>query len=620
MPVISKAPASTKVTAMLAKLLEYEQSQNIAETLDDDTLNKIGGDVERDYQIDKTSREEWEASAEEAMKVALQVRQPKNYPFQGAANIKYPLVTVAALQFGARAYPAIVDGNRIVKAQVLGKDDDGTKRAKADRVSQHMSWQLLEQMEEWEEDTDVLIHHLPIVGCAFRKVWRSEELGRCKAEMVPAIHLVVNNKVRNLSEAPRITHELFLYPQDIEDRKRSGTFLDIDLPAPVGEDVNGDEDAPHKFLEQHRYLDLDDDGYREPYIVTVHADSSKVVRIVANYRVDKIVTDATQLIRIPKQQYFVKYSFIPDPSGGFYDIGFGKLLESLGETINAAINQMIDAGHLQNAGGGFVGTGLRLKTKEIRVSPGKYEQIATTGSIKDQIYSHQFPGPSAVLFNLLGMMVDAARDITAVKDILTGDAGDTRTATATLALIEQGLKVFTAIYKRIYRALRDELRLLFALNADYLDEKEYFTFLDAEQAIARSDYDISSLDIRPVADPKMVTDLQRAARSNVVLQIAGHPTLGAVQDPREALKMVYDSAGIESDKLIIPPPQGPSPGEELAVADAQAEIEKKRASAGKDQAAAIKDITEAQLLPMQAAHDAVMQDRQQTHAENTPLQ
>lgn len=608
------------VAGLLAKLLKFEQSQNIAEMLDDDELNNLGSEVERDYQIDKKSREEWEASAERAMDIALQVRKPKNYPFENASNIKYPLVTVAALQFGARAYPAIVDGNRIVKAQVLGRDEDGQKRAKADRVSQHMSWQLLEQMEEWEEDTDVLIHHLPIVGCAFRKVYRSEELRRCKAEMIPAIHLVVNNKVRSLDEAPRVTHELFIYPQDIEDRKRNGTFLNIDLPAPTDGD-GSDEDAPHTFLEQHRYLDLDEDGYREPYIITVHAESCKVVRIVANYRIEDVVTNDTKILRIPKRQYFVKYSFLPNPAGGFYDIGFGKLLESISETIDTTINQMIDAGHIQNAGGGFIGTGLRLKTKEVKLSPGKYQQVATAGDIRSQIYTHQFPGPSPVLFNLLGMMVDAARDITAVKDILTGDAGDTRTATATLALIEQGLKVFTAIYKRIYRALRDEFRLLFELNAEYLDEKEYFTFHDEPQAVSRSDYDIKSLDIRPVADPKMVTDMQRAARSGVLMEIAGHPVLGPVQNPREALKRIYDSAGVEApEQLIISEPQGPNPMEQLAMADAEAEVGKKQAAAAKDQSAAVLNTIEAEMMPMQAAHDAIMQDRQQTHAEAMPAQ
>lgn len=562
----------TKALApLLAKLKGYSDSPNIAEDLDHEELDKIGLNVRREYDIDKNSRSDWEASANKAMDVALQVREPKNWPFENAANIKYPLVTVAALQFGARAYPAIVDGNRIVKAQVLGKDEDGQKRERADRVSAHMSYQLLHEMEEWEEDTDVLIHHLPIIGCAFRKVWRSEELGRNRSEMVPAIHLVVNNKVRSIDDAPRITHELFLYPQEIEERMRSGTFVECELPTPVSEGGE-DDDAPQMFLEQHRYLDLDEDGYREPYIVTIHKDTSKVVRIVANYTAADIRHDDKKVLRIPRDQYFVKYSFIPDPKGGFYDIGFGKLLESLSETIDTTINQMLDAGTLQNAGGGFIGSGVRMKRGQIRLSPGKYISVeATGGTLKDSIFNFEHPGPSAVLFNLLGMMVDAARDITAVKDILTGDSGDkVQTATTTLALIEQGLKVFTAIYKRIYRALRDEFALLFKLNAAFLEQEQYFTFMDEEMAVSKDDYNLKSMDIAPVADPKMVTDMQRMSRAQVVLQ-----TMELVPNKIEALRYIYETTGLDPaliDKLA-PIPEGPDPAQEIMMEKAIKEIE-----------------------------------------------
>ncbi|HDA7234762.1 TPA: hypothetical protein O5T43_002335 [Staphylococcus aureus] len=601
---------------------------NIATELDNEQLEKIGYDVEREYKIDKASRQDWEESSNRAMDIALQVRKPKNYPFDGAANIKYPLVTVAALQFGARAYPAIVDGSRIVKAQVIGndqgvpiKDDNGDprvdplsgeplwimppgfKRAKADRVSKHMSYQLLNEMEEWEEDTDVLLHHLPIVGCAFRKVWRSETLGRNKAEMVPAIHLVVNNKVRSLDEAPRVTHEIFLYPQEIEERQRVETFLDIDLPAPAVEGANeGDEDAPHMFLEQHRFLDLDEDGYKEPYIVTVHKDSCQVVRIVANFRMEAVKDNGKKITRIAKDQYFVKYSFIPDPKGGFYDIGFGRLLESLGETIDTTINQMLDAGHLQNAGGGFIGTGIRLKKGgQIRVSPGRYEQVETTGKLGDQIHMHQHQGPSPVLFQLLGMMVQAAKDITAVKDIITGDTGgQVQTATTTLAMIEQGLKVFTAIYKRIYRALKDEFKLLFELNARNIDEKAYYTFNDEQEVVEKSDYDLQSMDICPVADPKMVTDMQRSARAQVLMQIGQDPTLGPLQDPLEALRRIYDAVGMEEPDKLIKKQQGPSPQEQIMLEGAAAKVARDKAGAAKDAAVAEKTQVETQLLPSDA--------------------
>jgi chaperonin GroES len=584
--------------AVLKKLSEYEVSQNIAEELDEEQLAKLGYEVERDYQTDKQSRSDWEDSAKKAMDVALQVRRPKNYPFENAANIKYPLVTVAALQFGARAYPAIIDGNRIVKCQVLGKDEGGEKRNKADRVSQHMSYQLIHQMEEWEEDTDVLLHHLPIVGCAFRKVYRSDELQRNKAEMIPAIHLVVNNKVRSLDEAPRVTHELFLYPQDIEERKLSGTFCDVELPLPA-EGEASDDDAPHMFLEQHRFIDLDGDGYREPYIITVHKDSCKVVRIVANYSLNDIVDNGKRIIRIPKGQYFVKYAFFPDPKGGFYDIGFGKLLESLSETIDTTINQMLDAGNLQTAGGGFVGSGLRLKKGTIVQSPGKYTVVDTAGAnIRDAIVNMEHPGPSAVLFQLLGMMIDAAQDITAVKDIMTGDSGGkVQTATTTLALIEQGLKVFTAIYKRIYRALKQEFKLLFALNAKFMDEQEYFTVLDDQKAISKTDYDTQGMDVMPVADPRMVTDMQKAAKSQLFIEIAANPLLGPLQNPREALRRIYENASIDdTDTLLVPEPEGPNPMEEVAMENAVTEVQGKKAGVMKTAAETDKIIAETEAM------------------------
>jgi chaperonin GroES len=417
--------------------------------------------------------------------------------------------------------------------------------------------------------------------------------------------LVVNDKCRSLDEAPAVTHEIFLYPQDIEERKLSGVFLDIDLGSPPAEGDN-DEDAPHMFLEQHRYIDLDEDGYKEPYIVTVHKDSCQVVRIVANFTMDKVKDDGKRITRIPKDQYFVKYSFIPDPKGGFYDIGFGRLLESLGETIDTTINQMLDAGHLQNAGGGFIGTGIRLKKGGvIRVSPGKFEQIEVSGSsLKDNVLPHQFAGPSEVLFNLLGMMVDAAKDITAVKDILTGDTnGQTQTATTTLAMIEQGLKVFTAIYKRIYRALKDEFKLLFELNARHIDEKAYYTFNDEQEVVEKADFDLASMDVCPVADPKMVTDMQRMTHAQLLMQIQEHPVYGQIQNPQEALRRIYEAAGTEEPDKLIVKQQGPSPAEKAQLEELQSKTANNMAGAQQKAAAADKLAAETALLPRQADAD-----------------
>jgi chaperonin GroES len=646
-----KAPALAKT---LAKLVEYEQSENIAELIrergseGDALLEKIGYEVEHKFKIDQQSRSEWEATAKRAMDIALQVREPKNYPFEKAANIKYPLVTVAALQFGARAYPAIVDGQRIVKAQIVGSDDGvpqinpdtkdplvdplsgepvwakppGEKRKKAERVSRHMSYQLLNEMTEWEEDTDVLLHHIPIIGCAFRKVYRSEELGRNKSEMIAAVDLVVNQKVRSLDEAPRVTHVIMLYPHEIENKKRAGIYLDVDLPVAAVEGNDGsDDEAPHCFIEQHCYWDLDGDDYKEPYIVTVHKDSCKVVRIVANYAMDKIKDNGKRIIFIPKEQYFVKYSFIPDPKGGFYDIGFGKLLESLGETIDTTINQMLDAGHVQNAGGGLIGTGVRLKKQKLTMSPGMYHQVEVSGDIRASVYPFQHAGPSPVLFQLLGLMIDAAKDITATKDILTGDSGGkVQTATTTLALIEQGLKVFTAIYKRIFRAMKDEFKLLFELNSKFIDEKQYFTFNDEQEVVEANDYDISAMDVCPVADPAMVTDMQRQAQSQLLLQVAEHPALGPLQDGQEVLRRVYDAARIvEPEKLIKKQdPAAAQMQQQAAVTEIDkvaSEAERNRAAAQKDLATGAKTATETQLMPAQMQLDAHAQDMEDAHRD-----
>jgi chaperonin GroES len=567
-----------RMDSVLNKLFSYTEAVNVATLLDDDKVKNIGLRVTDEFEIDKRSREEWERSAETAMKVALQDREAKNWPFEKASNVKYPLITVAALQFNARAYPEIVDTARgIVKAKVIGADPNGEKRAKADRISEHMSYQLSEEMEEWEGDTDTLLIQLPIMGTAFRKVYYDQVLKRNRSEMVPALDLVVNNAARTMEEAPRISHVLKFYPQQIEERKRAGLWLDVDLGEPAS--AEGDKDAPHDFIEQHRYLDLDDDGLAEPYIVTVHKETNRVVRIVANYAQDDVKMDGNKVLRIAKRDYFVKYGFIPDPKGGFYDIGFGRLLESIGASIDTVINQMLDAGTLQNAGGGFIGSGIRLKKGIIRQEIGKYVTVDHTGgALRDAIYNFEHPGPSAVSFSLLDLMIGAAKDITAVQDIMTGDSGSkNQTATTTLALIEQGMKIFTAIYKRIYRGLKAEFKMLYRLNSEHLEDEAYFTVLDTPKAIAKADYEPDAYDICPSADPRVVTDMQRMARAQALFA-----TYEINPNP-EILRRYYLAIGVDDVDSLMPQPQEPSP---LEVAGAEAEVRGAMASAAKTEAEA----------------------------------
>ncbi len=573
--------------ATLRKLHNYANETNIADKLKDDQLDEIGAQVCEDYEIDKASREDWEKTATKALDAALQKREAKNFPFENSSNVKYPLITVAALQFNARAYPAIVADQNIVKGVPLGKDEQGEKQNRADRIGRHMSYQLLYQMKEWEEDTDVLLNHLPIVGCCFRKVWRDGKLGRNRVQMRPALKVIVNNAVESMEDAQRITDEIELYPQDIEERIRNGEFREIELQ-PAEEN---DKDAPHEFLEQHRFWDLDSDGYREPYVVTVHKETRQVARIVANYKPDAIEHDGKKIIRIPRRDYFVKYPFLPDPKGGFYDVGFGQLLESLAGTIDTTINQMLDAGTLQNAGGGFIGSGLRTKKDQIRFKPGRYHYVETGGAqIRDAIYNMEHPGPSPVLFTLLELLLAATKDITGVKDILTGDTGGkVQAPTTVIAMVEQGLKVFTSIYKRVWRAMRQEFKLLFELNGEYMDDQEYFTLLDDNEAVAKADYDTTQFDVVPVADPRMVTDMQRAARSQALMEM-----YEILPNKQEALRRILEGVNEPNIDALLEVPEDPMQqmAQAIQVEDATAEIDKKQAAAAKDEAIAQKTLAE----------------------------
>lgn len=637
-------PHVIEMKKRLAQLRMMADLPNVASVLDDDELHDIGSKAKREFDLDTASRKDWEARAKRAMDAAKQIKQAKSFPWDDASNVAYPLMTTAALQFAARAYPAIVDGPRVVKCQVMGADPDGSKAGAADRISQHMSYQLLFETN-WEADVDTMLHQLPIIGNVFKKVFRdgTKEAGFCD-DLISAFDLVVNQAAKDIEIVPRITHVFPLYPHQIAERQRSGTYLDAELDGDA--ETAEDDQSPHQILEQHRYLDLDDDGIEEPWIVTVHEKTQKVLRIVACFDPDEIEVDAERgkILRIKRQQYFVKIPFVPDPEGGFYDLGFGHLLEHVNATIDTSINQMNDAATLQNAGGGFIGGSIDLgKGKAtIRVRPGEYVRITGAGDqLKNSIVPHQHPGPSPVSMKLLELMMSAGKDIASVQDILVGDAQRNQTATTTMALIEQGLKVFTAIYKRIFRALKQEFRLIFEINKKHLDVEKYLRLVDVPQAppapqmmghnggppmdpammaqmgggmppeamggqmppgmppqppmpgqggpmmppgppappqlppgfvppeVVARDYQ-GQMDIMPVSDPSNITDMQRMAKAQFVMEQIkeGNGYINAKVATRRAL----EAARIERVDEIIqdPPPPPPDPAQEKAKADMQA--------------------------------------------------
>lgn len=570
-------------------MLDAITAPNLVPLLDKNDVTRIGGEALQEFQTDLTTCKDFHDRYDRAMEMAMQVDKPKSFPWPMASNVIFPLLTQSAIQFQARAYPAIIDGGKVVKAQVLGPDADGEKRKRADRIADHMTWQFLNDVPGWEEDTDKLLLQLPIVGCLFRKTWRDGVRNQNNSETVTAKDLVVNFKTASFDKAPRFTHIQRYYPHEIEAFIRAGEWAQIPYN---GEDGND----PHSLVEiyeQNRLIDMDDDGLPEPYVVTITKDGA-VARIVACYDRDGIYfsVDGKQIsmaeleekakagevpagsikgakvVRIERKEYFTKYGFIPAPDGSFYDIGFGTLTDGLGQAVNTIINQLIDAGTLANMQGGFLGGGTKIKGGNMRFSPGEWKRVegATAGPLRDNILPLQLPGPSPVLFQLLGMLVEAVQGITSVSDILTGNQDSQTAPTTALALIEQGQKVFTAIYQRIHRALGCEIKIMHGLNRDYLDDEQYFALNDNPQVVGKADYEDRDLDVRPISDPRAINDRVKMAKAEVLMGFNGDPLINQL----EIRKRSFEAAGITDTEALFDVPAAPPPPEAVkAMADAE---------------------------------------------------
>lgn len=524
------------------------ESKNLIKEFDEDQLTELTEQVVTGFEHDLNSRKEWDKAAEDWTNLALQVREEKMYPWPGAANVKYPLLSTAAMQFNARAYPALVpsDGN-IVKTVVIGSDPMGEKKLRADRVSKYMSYQILKEMDGWEEDMDKLLIMLPIIGMAFKKTYFNSVTKKNVSELVLPKNLVVNYWAKTLEEADRVS-EIIMMPQRVlKARQMSGMFdKDVDLGEPqvqVEKTHNyitrQDESTPYFIVEQHCYYDKDKDGYPEPYIVTFERYTKKVLRVVARFDESCIeVDDDGKIQEIFPIQYYTKYGFIPNPDGSFYDIGFGVLLGPLNESVNTLINQLLDSGHLYNLQAGFLGKGLKMKMGEAQFKPGEWKVL--TGAIGDDLKKQIMPlpvkEPSNVLFQLMGTLVTSGKELASVAEIFTGKMpGQNTPATTTMATVEQGMKVFTAVYKRIYRALAIEFKKMYELNRTYLNPQTYTAVLDDQ--IGPNDFDKESYDVCPGADPNALSQSERLMKAQGLLELL---PIG-ILDPVKVIERVLEA-------------------------------------------------------------------------------
>jgi chaperonin GroES len=603
-------------------LLLARKSGNLADAMEPGALTALGNKVVTDYEKDDGDRKEWKDTVEEMLKLAAQSGQnsEKTTPWPNASNVNVPLLTIAALQFNARMYPAAIKGDEAILCKVIGQDngvpvrapnprsgilqpvpqigpdgepvpDDtgqiqpqwqvppGAKASRARRVSEYLNTTLFYRMDGWEADTDALLTQLPIAGCAFRKVWFDPRKG-AQSRMVSALRLVVPEGARDLLSSPRITEEIpDIYPHEIACKQREGYYLDVDLGTP-------EEDKGRLLLEQHLWTDLDEDGYDEPYIVTVDKEQRQVLRVEANFSETDIEWNGDVPVGIEPGRFFVKYGFFPHPEGKFYDIGLGHLLKHVGAAVDTALNQLLDAGNARVAGGGFIGSGLRLQGRAgrsvVRFQPGEYKTVDLAGDdIRKAIVERTLPDVSPITFQTLEFIMGFGREIAGTKDILTGNSPATAPVGTVLAMIEQGLQVFNAIAKRFFRSAREEYELLFEKIGRYGGERlaqDYSTVLDDPAANFRADFADQDLDIRPISDPSAVTQMQKMAKAQFL-----ESKMGAIAsvggDLRAVITRVLEAADIEDIEKLLPPPQ-PHPPDPMQIA----ELQKLSAAAGKDAA------------------------------------
>jgi chaperonin GroES len=582
---------------------------NIAPMLKEEDLATIGKAVVTGYEVDRASRSQWEERQATAVKLALQVVEVKDFPWTNCSNVKFPLVTVAALQFLSRV-AILTKGRQLVKCDVLGPDADGKLAMRAKRISAHMSYQLVEEDRAWIDDDEKAKLAASIIGCAFKKSYFDPVRGKNISEHVPAMDFVVDYRTKSLEKANRMTHLLTMTDNDIQERVASDRFVELKsdrgtqgtatgpMQAAVdesqGTQSQGDSDVKvHEVLEQHCWLDLDEDGYREPYIVWVHKESGQVLRIAARYfdqgdvhrkndlkirteqfraatlsdegkaKADARIKELQEakgnvITRIDAQQFFTKIPFIPSPDGGFYDLGLGALLGPINASVDTLVNQLIDAGTMSNTAGGFLGRGVKLKGGKSSFDPFEWKPVDSPGDdLRKNIVPLPVRDPSAVLFQLLGLLVSYGEKISGATDIMTGvSPGQNTPAETSRNTIEQGMKIFSGIYGRMYRAFQSELRLLFDLNRMYLPlSAKFIPLTTGENAIvSQKDYIADDALIFPAADPAVVSETQRQQRAMMLKQnAAATPGYDRYQVELDFLQ-AFDIQDIER---IYPNPKGP---------------------------------------------------------------
>jgi len=553
---------------------EEDFAANLAESLSDEVMSKISNELRAQYEVDLTSRDEWEQAYIKGLDLLGFKYVVRSQPFRGASSVSHPLLAEAVTQFQAGAYKELLPSGGPVKTAIVGEVTTEVEQ-QAERVKEFMNYQIMYKMKEYDPEMDQLLFHLPLAGSAFKKVYYDGNMGRPCSKFIPSEDLVVNYGATDLNDAERITHQIKISPNDLKRQMLSGFYRDSDI------DVNEDESmyqsysqikekydelegvrkseysGQYMLLEMHVELDLEGfenidgsgapTGLKLPYVVTIEQGQGKILSIYRNYAPD----DGLFL----RKEFFVHYKFLPGL--GFYGFGLVHMLGGLTRTATAALRQLLDAGTLSNLPAGFKARGLRVRDDGEPLQPGEFRDVdAPNNDIRGSLMPLPYKGPDQTLFSLLGYVVDAGRRFAAIADMKVGDGSQANPVGTTMALLEQGTKVMSGIHKRCHYAQRNEFDLLAKLFASTLPPEYPYSVEGGNRQIKAQDFD-DRVDIQPVSDPNIFSSSQRIMMAQTQLQLAqANPE---IHNQYEAYRRMYEALGVQAIEAILPPPAQPQP-------------------------------------------------------------
>ena len=542
---------------------------NLADLLPEEILGRLGSEIYENYENYKTSRRDWEQSYTKGLDLLGFKYENRTQPFQNASGVTHPVLGEAVTQFQAQAYKELLPANGPVHTQTMGAPSR-QKEDQSVRVKNFMNYQLMNVMKEYEPEFDQMLFYLPLSGSAFKKIYYDELLGRAVSKFVPADDLIVPYTATSIEDAEAVVHKLKMSENDLRKKQVSGFYRDIEINPGYNQETDVEkkerelegvkktrEDNIFTILEFHMDLDLegfedkdnagDMTGIKLPYIITLDAGSREVLSIRRNYQpMDPLKK---------KIEYFVHFKFLPGL--GFYGFGLIHMIGGLSRTATNALRQLIDAGTFSNMPAGFKQRGIRVRDEANSIQPGEFRDVdAPGGNIRDEFMPLPFKEPSQTLLQLMGIVVQAGQRFAAIADMQVGDGNQQAAVGTTIALLERGSRVMSAIHKRMYVAMKQEFELLANVFKTYLPAEYPYDVVGAQRNIKATDFD-DKIDIIPVADPNIFSQSQRISLAQTELQLAmSNPQM---HNMYEAYRDMYEAIGVKNIDAILPPPQQPMP-------------------------------------------------------------